>query len=1651
MARHHRQAGTRHTRTRVWAGLAAALLSALALTAGAEGEQAELPLSAWQQIRAAADGSGLQRPPSHPWGSLGRTVEGSFHKGLLSATLQARFAVLASSGWVEVPVLDAGASLRSVTLDGRPAALTRRGSMYVLGLSAPGVHTVQVDFLLGQEQERFARKLRFRVPPAGGTTLSLMLPEQDIEPRLSDGVLRSVSPSGEGTEVRGEVNASGLVELTWTRRPSHRGPQTLSAEARLSTLLSVHESLVTGSAELALSVLQGETDRVQLQVPEGLEVLQVEGPAVAQWQSRAPEGGEPGRLTILLRHLVADSVAARIRFQLPVLPEQPVLLGTVAPLPGTPVQGALGVRAPTGLRLRVQELQGAARVPVRDLPLQLTEMSDSPLLLGFTFEELPTVRLSVQRQQQVELTGTVVDELESSTVVLQDGSEVTKVKLHMRNNTRQYLRLRLPAGALLTHCLIDGEPVRPALAPPEAAALPGQTPAPESEALLLPLRQSERIEPGAERSHLVRSGDTLGALAGLYYADPGQWQRILEANQDQLASDVDLSVGQRLRIPRPPGVTVEEGRFVVELAYRRGHAPLGSFGALDLGLPTLDVDTLEVTWHLLLPHAVTPVHFGGNLRQYSAVRYDLFRRVRHFLQEAVGGGSAWAGEEYRSILSKRKGIYRAEAAKRSRADSVLATFPLVGRRYRFKRLLSGRERPQVRVRWVTPWVAHTLRWAALLLSLALAVLALRPGARWPSKVAAVVGLGLLAVLGHFVLGVHRRLVWGLDLGLLLVLLRSHGPAWLAGLRRIGADPARLRGLVSFRLFVGLGGCWILLRFMLAYPMLLSLLALVGLVVLRWRLSAGARPRSARSAVAASLAALALAAWVTGGAPRPAAAQQPRDQASLSQSFDALLAEADAPGTSVRPSATALPSGGGGQVSLSLSHLEELLRTAAHHEQESSRPREPAIVYGAAHYHGRAVPGALQLTLDLRLRLGRPGAYKTVPLVGDDVVVVSARNGGQALALARERGFHVWVTPEAGEVSLKLELLVPARGPRGSREYDFATVRAPVTRLTCRFAGAGLQPRLDSAVRTSLTSEGQVTVLDAVLEPGLRVHLLGLQDLGEGSTQPAKLYAESLNLLSIGDGAVDLFCVLRYTILYAGAKRFQVQIPAGLRVVSADGEGAFRYELQPSGDGLLLQGETAFPIRNHYEISLHLRRPLQEAGDELDVRLPRTLGVQREAGWLGVEVPGKLLLSELRRERVRAVDLRQLPSEVVRNAVSPILFAYRFHDPDLGLALLARHLPEQAVHSGSVDRLRAFSLLSPGGTLLTELRITLRNRLRHALALRLPEGSRVRSTLLDGEPVKASRDEQGRLLLPLKRSAGGARLRPFDLLVVTERQLDPVGLLGTVGLQLPAPDLPVSVAEWALYLPSYARWSEPRGPVELQLRAGSATWHAPPAAPAGSAAPRGRGRAGSALSSVSEASAEAGAMPVRIEVPRSGSRVDTARYWLAADQPLQVELSYLRSWVRYPLLLMLGLLTFGAFVLALQRRRARWIGRALAIPAALALLHYLGRPTLGLTVLGALALVTWRRGQLGRLPAAVGGWLRQAWSGWRRPPEAAPANALEPGEATQPGAGTQSGEATGPRRQGFAHALARVALGWGVVVLAALVAHGVWRVVGLLMG
>ena len=676
------------------------------------------------------------------------------------------------------------------------------------------------------------------------------------------------------------------------------------------------------------------------------------------------------------------------------------------------------------------------------------------------------------------------------------------------------------------------------------------------------------------------------------------------------------------------------------------------------------------------------------------------------------------------------------------------------------------------------------------------------------------------------------------------------------------------------------------------------------------------------------------------------------------------------------------SGGTSEVEVSLREFHRVRDRLNELREEAARNLGPAVVLGAAEYSGEAREGALALTLTLQVTLGQPDRWKIVPLVGDDAVVIRASAAGVDVPIARRNGYHVWVTERTGEISLRVEILVPARGPRGSIEYDFLVARTPVTKFSCRFPVPGLEPRLTAAVHSETRSGPASTQYTATLRPTTRIHLVGFRDLGAAEGRDAKIYAETTSLLSVDEGAFDLFTVIRYTILYAGTKDFAIQIPKGMTVVSADGRGAFQFTIESEGERTVLKGETAFPIRNNYEISLRLRQEIE--AEAFDLRLPTCIGVEREQGWLGVEVTGKLKLEELTREELLAVDLRQLPVEMIQGAVSPILKAYRYNVPDPRLRLEAILLPEKEPASASIDKVRAFTVVSTDGQVLTDLRVTLRNRLRHSLTLTLPAGTEVRTTLLDGDPVKPSRKDDGRLMVPLKRSTGRERLEPFTVQVVLAGAVSSMGLLGRRELDLPSVDLPVSSLAWSVFLPARNLYSALEGDIEHQEIAGTAAWH-PPSRRTALWQNQGLGNvlanapAGDLIGN--RGSLDTGAMPVRIKLPERGTRVEYNRYWLDADKPLAVSFWYLRGWVRLPiaLALVLGLAAcLVAFSFRWPAPSPGWTWAALggAVVLLFPVVEVAGSTALVLGLLLGAAGAVWRLGWLRGVWGRLRGWVSE---------------------------------------------------------------------------
>ena len=75
--------------------------------------------------------------------------------------------------------------------------------------------------------------------------------------------------------------------------------------------------------------------------------------------------------------------------------------------------------------------------------------------------------------------------------------------------------------------------------------------------------------------------------------------------------------------------------------------------------------------------------------------------------------------------------------------------------------------------------------------------------------------------------------------------------------------------------------------------------------------------------------------------------------------------------------------------------------------------------GEAHYSGRAIKGALELNVRLGVTLGRPGQWKIVPLIGEDVVLARATVAGQPIAISTLHGYQVWMTQQTGEIAGKV--------------------------------------------------------------------------------------------------------------------------------------------------------------------------------------------------------------------------------------------------------------------------------------------------------------------------------------------------------------------------------------------------------------------------------------------------------------------------------------------------------------------------------------------------------------------------------------------------------------------------------------------------------
>ena len=392
------------------------------------------------------------------------------------ATGEARLTVdVIKNGWVRIAMPD-GLIVRDAKLDGHPVNLAMSTTSQGPGradllLSKTGRSVLTLQIVAPVTTVAGTDILHLPVSNSAISHASVQLARQGVDVHITGGLLLEHSEAATGS--RWVANGKGGEPLTfaWRRKiDDARASQPLRLRGAITQLVGLGEDATQLNAEVQVEVVQGVADEVRVQLPEQLTVNQVSGAMVADWDVTGNE----------LKVLFIEPVQSNARFTLSGelrMPRSGKLNIPLVRLPNAEREtGGLGVEVLGAGEIKQRDPNGLEDAEASELG-QLISNRQSPSLIAFRFQpgngkSTRTLSLDVARYTPQAVLTANIEEAEYNTLIAADGKILVQSRFAVRNNQRNFLKLTLPATAVLWSASVAGRPIRPGRAPDGSYLLP---------------------------------------------------------------------------------------------------------------------------------------------------------------------------------------------------------------------------------------------------------------------------------------------------------------------------------------------------------------------------------------------------------------------------------------------------------------------------------------------------------------------------------------------------------------------------------------------------------------------------------------------------------------------------------------------------------------------------------------------------------------------------------------------------------------------------------------------------------------------------------------------------------------------------------------------------------------------------------------------------------------------------------------------------------------------------------------------------------------------------------------------------------------------------------------------------------------------------
>ena len=441
----------------------------------------------------------------------------------------------------------------------------------------------------------------------------------------------------------------------------------------------------------------------------------------------------------------------------------------------------------------------------------------------------------------------------------------------------------------------------------------------------------------------------------------------------------------------------------------------------------------------------------------------------------------------------------------------------------------------------------------------------------------------------------------------------------------------------------------------------------------------------------------------------------------------------------------------------------------------------------------------------------------------------------------------YVPMRSGVHRIVLEVAIPIQADRSQRSFTIELPRAPAQKLTLAISGPASAVTLSPEwlpLRVE-SSPGEGATLSATLGSSPRVTISWMVHAGKTvssqrvattpTPRPApppvpagpRLFASVATLHTIGDGIVRFHSWIDLVNSRERVPTVDLAVPLEVQIRQVTGPMVKAFEFSPRNDTRVVRVVLTEPFKGRTRLEVVGEVGIRIGQNDTPTRVALPLvtvpGAVRVHGMVGVCAFATYRLQpENGQKDIAKIDTSELPPEVTRSSLSPVLLAFRHTSPHSRLAIqLTRFEPHERLKM-AIQQINAVTVLSPTSVkksdgkneskirTYTRMVLKMANAGEQDLKFSLPADAQIVSCFVDLIPQSPARlGDKGRVvtyLIPLKLSPVlENQLIPYPVEISYRQDLARRhGPIESVDLDFPQIGAPVANANWALYTPEGQR-------------------------------------------------------------------------------------------------------------------------------------------------------------------------------------------------------------------------------------------------------